>query len=135
VRYLKNAINNFGRRAGKIWTTLNIYGSLSKNILIKKTRFKENDFYAGVGWLARENKIYKDGVFYKLGDTNLTNTIGENAGKVWRLLELQGQVNVSSIAKVTQISIQDAYSALGWLAREDKIKTTGNNKQIKFELK
>ena len=31
---MKNVINNFGRKAGKIWTTLNVYGPLSKNILI-----------------------------------------------------------------------------------------------------
>ena len=61
--------------------------------------------------------------------------IGEQAGKIWRLIDSQGQVDMSSIVKKTQIKIQDAYSALGWLAREDKIKTNCKNKQIKFQLK
>ena len=56
---MKNVINNFGRNAGKIWTTINVHGPLNRSDLIKKTRLKENDFYAGVGWLARENKIYR----------------------------------------------------------------------------
>lgn len=46
---MKNNLNNFGRNSGKIWKILNIYGPLSKNILIKKTKLKENDFYAVIG--------------------------------------------------------------------------------------
>jgi len=118
---MRDATKNFGRNAGEIWVTLNTHGPLNQSSLIKNTKLSLKDFYTGVGWLARENKIYKDGTFYRLGETNLTNTIGENAGKVWRLLNSQGEVNVSSIAKTQQIKIQDAYSALGWLACEDKI--------------
>ena len=132
---LKNIINNFGQKAGKIWTTLNDNGPLSEDVLIKKTKLKSNDFHAGVGWLARENKICKYGIFYKLENTNLSNSIGENAGKVWRLLNSAGQVDISSIADIANISINDAYSALGWLAREDKIKTIGSSKELKFKLK
>ncbi len=132
---MRDINKNFGQNAGKIWNSLSTLGPQNESSLIKNSKLSLRNFYAGVGWLARENKIYKDGEFYKLGDTNLTNTIGENAGKIWRLIESQGKVDVSSIAKVTQTTIQDAYSALGWLAREDKIKTTGKNKQIKFKLK
>jgi hypothetical protein len=128
-------IKNFGRNAGKIWTALNTHGPLNQSALIKNTKLSLNDFYAGIGWLARENKIYKDRIFYKLGETNLTNKIGEKAGKIWRLIDSKGQVDMSSIVKKTQIKIQDAYSALGWLAREDKIKTNCKNKQIRFQLK
>jgi len=126
---------NYGWNAGKIWNALNKYGPLNQSSIIKDTKLSLNDFYTGIGWLARENKIYKDMRFYKLGDTNLTNKIGEKAGKIWRLIDSQGQVNVSSIVKKTHIKIQDAYSALGWLAREDKIKTDCKNKLIKSQLK
>ncbi len=118
---MRDVTKNFGRNAGKIWVTLNTQGPIDQASLIRSTKLPLNDFYMGLGWLARENKICKDGKFYRLGETNLTNMIGENAGKVWRLLNSQGEVNVSSIAEKTQIKIQDAYSALGWLAREDKI--------------
>ena len=132
---MRDATKNFGQNAGKIWISLNTFGPQNESSLIKNSKLSLRNFYVGLGWLARENKIYKDGEFYKLGDTNLTNTIGENAGKVWRILASKGQVDISSIAKVTQTTIQDAYSALGWLAREDKIKTSSKNKQIKFKLK
>lgn len=131
---MKNVINSFGRNAGKIWTTLNGYGSLSKNILVKKTRLKENDFYAGVGWLARENKICKNGSKYELRETNLTGKIGVDAGKVWNALYSWGDIDVSTIAKIAQIERRDVYSALGWLARENKIRAS-KGKQINYGLK
>lgn len=131
---MKNVIHNFGRNAGKIWTTLNVYGPLSKNILINKTRLKEHDFYAGVGWLARENKIYKNGSKYELKETNLTEKIGGDAGKIWNVLNRQGIINVSTITNITQINKRDAYLALGWLAREDKIGIS-KGKQLEYGLK
>jgi hypothetical protein len=54
--------------------------------LITNIKLSLNDFYAGVGWLAREKNIYKNMTFYQLGETNLTNKIGENAGKILRLI-------------------------------------------------
>jgi len=132
---MKEVNKNFGENAGKIWISLNTFGPQNESSLIKNTRLSLEDFFSGIGWLARENKIYKDGPYYKLGETNLTNIIGEYAGKVWRLLESQGQVEVPSIARITQIKIQDAYSALGWLAREDKIKTDDKSRHLKFGLK
>ena len=132
---MRDLTTNFGQNAGKIWLSLNNVGPQSQSSLIKNTKLSLPDFYAGLGWLARENKIFKEGKYYKLGDTNLTDIIGEDAGKVWRLLETQGDINISSIVKTARIKIQDAYTALGWLAREDKIKTNIQNNQIKFLLK
>jgi len=132
---MRDISKNFGRNAGKIWVSLDKFGPQSQSSLIKKTKISLNEFHAGIGWLARENKIFKDGILYNLGETNLTNIIGENAGKIWRLLESEGQVEIPKIAKLSQIKIQDAYSALGWLAREDKIQISGKNKQIKFAIK
>jgi hypothetical protein len=132
---VKNVINNYGRTAGKIWKTLSIHGPLDEENLIKKSRITKKDFYAGVGWLARENKIFKTGTEYQLGETNLTNDIGSNAGKVWNTLNTTNEIDVSAIAKISQITSKDAYSALGWLACEDKIKTHGNDKKLKFKLK
>ena len=126
----------FGRNAGKVWVALNTKGPLNETSLIKNTKLSENALYAAIGWLARENKIYKDGNLYKLGQTNLTNKIGLNAGKVWSTLLSEKEVDVSSISKNTQINLKDAYSALGWLAREDKVEgTKPKTNQFKFKLK
>jgi len=132
---MRNIIDNYGRSAGKVWKTLSIYGPLDEQNLIKKSRITKKDFYVGVGWLARENKICKTGTKYQLGETNLTNNIGTNAGKVWSTLNTTHDIDVSTIAKISQITSKDAYSALGWLACEDKIKPIVNNKEVKFELK
>jgi len=131
---MKNNIDNFGRNAGKIWKTLEKYGPLNRDNLIKKNKLNQSDFYAGVGWLARENKINKIGTKYQLGETNLTNDIGTNAGKVWNTLNTTKDVDVSTIAEISQIKITDAYCALGWLARENKIQVS-TGKEIKYSLK
>jgi hypothetical protein len=50
----------------------------------------------------------------------------------------QGEVDISTIAKLTQISEVDAYQALGWLAREDKVqcqKIRSKEPKIKVTLK
>jgi hypothetical protein len=116
-----NINNKIGVNAGKIWNSLNQIGPQSQSALVKKNKLSLTDFHAAVGWLARENKIYKDGILYKLGTTNLTEKIGQSAGTVWKILENKGKLDLSTIVKTTQIKVHDAYSALGWLAREDKI--------------
>jgi len=133
---MRNVTEKFGSNAGKVWTTLNMYGPLNSSDLLKNTRLTTSDLYAAIGWLARENKICKNGPYYQLGETNLTNKIGDDAGKIWRVLNSYGEIDVSSIAKTTQVETQDAYSALGWLAREEKIIGKKSNKnQFLFKLK
>ena len=133
---MPNLNEKFGRNAGKVWVALNTKGALNESSLIKNTKLSENELYAAVGWLARENKICKDGNLYKLGQTNLTNVIGLNAGKVWNTLNSQKEIDVSSISKITQIDVKDAYSAIGWLARENKVEGTKPRTNLfKFKLK
>jgi len=130
---MKNNLRDIGKIAGRIWKTLDKNGPLIEKDLIKKTRLNQNDFFAGVGWLARENKIYRTGQKYELKETNLTNKIGFDAGKIWVILNNQNNLDISSIAKDANIRIKDAYSAVGWLAREDKIINAEN--QMKYKLK
>ena len=118
-----NKIEDFGRNAGKIWETLNTHGALTQTNLIKKTKLKNDEFYAAVGWLARENKIWKDGATYKLGETNMTDKIGEDASKIWNVLHKYGEIDATYIPKLTDIPKEDTYIALGWLACEEKLKT------------
>lgn len=133
---MKIITEKVGSNAGKVWTTLDMHGPLTFSNLLKNTKLSLNDLYVAIGWLARENKICKNGSYYQLGETNLTNIVGDNAGKVWNLLNSQGEASISSISKITQIKIQDAYSAVGWLARENKIRAEKTNKnQFLLKLK
>jgi len=48
--------------------------------------------------------------------------IGDAAGKVWQYLEAQGSRSVSQIQRDTRLSQSLTYLALGWLAREGKVR-------------
>lgn len=47
--------------------------------------------------------------------------IGEDAGKIWRIIDEKGNVTVADLKKATKMDIKDIYLGLGWLARENKI--------------
>jgi hypothetical protein len=133
-------IEEFGQNAGKVWQTLNEKGPLSETKLINTTFLNEHQLRAAVGWLARENKICRNGTVYKVGGTNLVEKIGADAGKIWTVLsKQQTDVDISSLARLTKIDLKDVYTAVGWLARENKIeaKTVMNKKsqQLKVSLK
>ena len=113
---------NIGGSAGKLWRTLNEKGPLTKRKILELTKLKDRDFYVALGWLAREDKISKESKgYYTLNNTNLTPEIGTNAGKLWNVLNVWGEVDVPTIKKLAEIDEKEAYSAIGWLARENKI--------------
>jgi len=127
-----NTIKQFGRNAGRIWEMLDACGPLSESQLMEFTSLRPYEFYVAVGWLARENKIVKDDTLYRLDVTNLTYEIGGNAGKMWNALHTLGEAGIPDISKLTQMEMSDAYCALGWLAREDKIQIkVGEENNIK----
>ncbi|HEC92557.1 MAG TPA: hypothetical protein ENI51_06170, partial [Candidatus Atribacteria bacterium] len=117
-----NTIEQFGRNAGMVWETLHTYGALTESQLMELTALRSYELHIAIGWLARENKIYFDGERYRLDTTNLTDQIGNDAGKVWRALSTQGDADIQSLARLTQLEKKEVYAALGWLAREDKIQ-------------
>jgi hypothetical protein len=135
---MKTLIDEFGWNAGKVWKQLSTNGPLKEEALLQTTKLTEEEFCTAVGWLARENKICRENNMYKLGQTNLTTKVGMDAGKVWNTVAKQGEVDVSTIAKVAQITEVDAYCALGWLARENKVeckKIKAKEPKIKVALK
>jgi hypothetical protein len=136
VRFLKKINEEFGKKAGKVWRVINTFGNINEPQLLQKTKLNENNLFAAIGWLARENKICKIDQYYALGETNLTDEIGQNAGKIWNLLHEHGEIDVSSICKFSKISEKDIFSALGWLARENKIeaKKKVKTKQLSFSI-
>ncbi len=72
-----NIIDQFGQNAGKIWRTLKSNGALTKKEVIKETNISLRDFYAAIGWLARENKIFQNGEFFAI-DENDFNKVETN---------------------------------------------------------
>lgn len=50
------------------------------------------------------------------------NSIGNNAGIVWRLLNgKQGRMRYEELKRESGLSDRELNAAIGWLAREDKI--------------
>jgi hypothetical protein len=95
---VRNVIGDIGYNAGKVWSVLNGKGSLEKERILEIVNISDGEFYSAIGWLARENKISMDNQnSYKLGETNLTPEIGNNAGKVWRVMKVWGEVDISLI--------------------------------------
>ena len=49
-------------------------------------------------------------------------TLGENAGKVWRTLnEMRGKISIQELSRKINLSAEDVALAVGWLARENNI--------------
>jgi hypothetical protein len=137
---MSNVIDEFGQNAGKVWQALNVKGPLSETKLINTTFLNEHQIHAAVGWLARENKICQNRTVYKIGGTNLERKIGFDAGKIWTVLaKQQTDVGISSLARLTRINVNDVFAAVGWLARENKIKAktikSKKSHQLKVSLK
>ena len=118
---MNEIIRSYGHNAGRVWDTLKQNGPQVQTKLIKMANLREDEFWGGIGWLARENKVARDKRTYKLGHTNLTDQIGRDAGKVWEILGKNSEIDVNTISRITNIPKWDCYSALGWLACEGKI--------------
>lgn len=128
---IENINETIGTSAGKVWHALSEGNKMNLSELESKTELKNNLICSAIGWLARENKIYRDGELYALGETNLTSEIGTNAGKVWGALNERGVLSMQSLRKHTELDLPEIYFAVGWLARENKIVRTGNRYELK----
>jgi len=109
-----------GLNAGKVWNQLREHTSLTKHQLISNTNLSDDEFHTAVGWLARENKIQRNGEFYQLGVTNLIADIGSNAGTVLRVLK-ELPYSVTPIHELSNMTDDELHQAIGWLAREGKL--------------
>jgi chromosome segregation ATPase len=110
----------FGMNAGKIWKALDSNNSLTKNQLIEITNLTDDEFNQAIGWLAKENKIKKEGEFFKLDNTNLSEKIEDNANKIYSIYN-NGKFNIGNLSYLTTMNKEEFNLALGWLAREGKI--------------
>lgn len=120
-----------GRYAGKVWDVLNRKKSATFTELRNTTKLGNKEIYAALGWLARENKVKKDGSKYYLDQTNLTPEIGSNAGTVYKLLSARHDLSLKEIVAESKLKESDAWHAIGWLAKENKVRT---NEMGRFTL-
>ncbi len=51
----------------------------------------------------------------------IKQTIGENAGLIWRYLNENGEMELTELLQITGIDEADFNQSLGWLARENKV--------------
>lgn len=54
-------------------------------------------------------------------------TIGLNAGTIWNLLSDEQPLSFESLKAKSALSEADLWSAIGWLARENKIEITNSD--------
>ncbi len=129
---MRDITTKYGNNAGRIWSVLNEKGCLKKDDIITMTKLNEKDFHAGLGWLVRENKVSCHDNCFRIDNTNLDTEIGSHAGRVWKVLDIWGDVDYDSMKRLADLNDEELHSALGWLAREDKILYDGTNR---FNLK
>lgn len=60
--------------------------------------------------------------------------IGETAGRVWKALHKNGEMAISHVPKEVKDSEVLSYLALGWLAREGKLKFRTEGKKTLVRL-
>jgi len=64
------------------------------------------------------------------GEKVLIPIIGENARTVWRALEKKGTTDIETLRKTTKLSEKMLCLAVGWLAREGRVRFEKNRRQI-----
>ncbi len=61
--------------------------------------------------------------------------IGEIAGKVWMFLKQNGESNLNQLKKGIKADPNVTLQAIGWLAREDKLRIEKRGRFVTYALK
>ncbi|MDD4148837.1 MAG: winged helix-turn-helix domain-containing protein [Bacteroidales bacterium] len=54
----------------------------------------------------------------------IKTTIGENAGKIWSIIDENGEMLFTELMNLTKLNEKELLMAIGWLSREGKIFQT-----------
>lgn len=54
----------------------------------------------------------------------IKTTIGENAGKIWSVIDEKGEVLFTELMSATKLTEKEMLLAIGWLSREAKVFQT-----------
>lgn len=109
-----------GTNAGKVWHVLHGKDKATRYQIINETGLEGSDVDAALGWLARENKVCRDGEFFSLGETNMEQTIGLNAEILFNVLR-NVPYSLSVLNEITDLNAIEIHQAIGWLSREGDI--------------
>jgi hypothetical protein len=127
-----NLKDEIGNNAGKVWSTISKINNASFTKLRAETDLKDNEMYEAIGWLAREDKIKREGRIYQLDSTNLTPEIGGNAGKIYKILQEKKELTLNDLMKSGKMNKKEVWTAIGWLVKEDKV---ASDESGRFTLK
>ena len=61
--------------------------------------------------------------------------ISEAAGLIWHFLDENGPTVAATLKRKLKLGSEAFYGALGWLAREDKLRFEGADKKLVVALK
>jgi hypothetical protein len=65
----------------------------------------------------------------------MIHSIGDTAGKVWKFLEEKGEANLTQLKKGVKADPNLTLQAIGWLAREGKLRIEQKERYITYALK
>ncbi len=65
----------------------------------------------------------------------MIHQIGEIAGKVWMFLKQNGESNLNQLKKGLKADPNLILQAIGWLAREDKLRIEKKGRFVTYALK
>ena len=65
----------------------------------------------------------------------MIQSIGDTAGKVWNFLNEKGEVNLRQLKKGVKADSNLVLQAIGWLAREDKLRIEKKGRYVTYSLK
>jgi 3-methyladenine DNA glycosylase AlkD len=64
----------------------------------------------------------------------IQHSVGENAGKIWRLLDEKGELSFAQIKKELKAKNEELYMAIGWLLRENQINCKEEDDKVLYSV-
>ncbi len=65
----------------------------------------------------------------------MIHAIGETAGRIWKFLNEHGEANLNQIKKNVKGDANLILQAIGWLAREEKLRIEKKGRFVTYALK
>ena len=70
----------------------------------------------------------------KRKNMNTIHEVGEYAGTLWRVIGQHGALTTTELVSNTGLSTEEVHTAIGWLARENKIVISKHGNNLKYDL-
>jgi hypothetical protein len=73
--------------------------------------------------------------FRYMTEPTVESIFGMKAGVVWRALNQNGPTNIGDLVRITSMSREEVFGAIGWLGREGKILVEKRGRALVFSLR